>query len=170
VPELPEVETVVRDLRPLLVGRSFARIETSRKALRRKWSRTWQRQLIGQRVNAVERRGKWILIQLKDSPLTPGPSLPDGRGGNTPWLCVHLGMTGQFTVANGAREDHTHVIFTLDNASELRFRDVRRFGASRSIRAASNWMRSLQKPASARNRSISMPATFTSACARRGAR
>jgi formamidopyrimidine-DNA glycosylase len=112
VPELPEVETVVRDLRPLLVGRTLARIEVGRKALRRKWSRRWEAQLLRRRVHAVSRRGKWILIDLGE-----------------PWLLVHLGMTGQFTVADGPRETHTHVVFTLDDARELRFRDVRRFGS-----------------------------------------
>jgi formamidopyrimidine-DNA glycosylase len=113
VPELPEVETVVRDLRPLLLGRSFARIAVSRKALRRKWSRVWEAQLLGKRVQAIERRGKWILLDL------------DG-----PWLLVHLGMTGQFTVAGESpRQTHTHIVFALDDDNELRFRDVRRFGS-----------------------------------------
>ena len=114
MPELPEVETVVRDLRPLLVGRSFVKIEVSRKALRRKWSRAWDTKLLGQRVRAIERRGKWILIDLGE-----------------PWLVVHLGMTGQFTVvaADKPRQMHTHAIFTLDDGGELRFRDVRRFGS-----------------------------------------
>ena len=114
MPELPEVETVVRDLRPLLVGRSFAKIAVGRKALRRKWSRSWNTKLLGQRVQAIERRGKWIRIDLGD-----------------PWLLVHLGMTGQFTVtpAELPRDTHTHMIFTLDDANELRFRDIRRFGS-----------------------------------------
>jgi formamidopyrimidine-DNA glycosylase len=114
VPELPEVETVVRDLRPLLVGRSFAKITVGRKALRRKWSRAWESHLVGQRVEAIQRRGKWIMLDL----------------GN-PWLLVHLGMTGQFTVAHGAtpRETHTHIVFTLNDSNELRFRDIRRFGS-----------------------------------------
>jgi formamidopyrimidine-DNA glycosylase len=111
---LPEVETVVRDLRPLLVGRVFTKISVSRKALRRKWSRGWAADLLERRVIAIERRGKWIQIDL---------------GG--PWLLVHLGMTGQFTVVPGnlPRETHTHVVFTLNDANELRFRDVRRFGS-----------------------------------------
>ncbi len=112
MPELPEVETVVRDLRPLLIGRSFVKISVSKKALRRQWSRAWERQLLGRCVGAIHRRGKWILIDLGE-----------------PWLLVHLGMTGQFTVAEGPRETHTHLVFTLDNAKELRFRDVRRFGS-----------------------------------------
>ena len=115
MPELPEVETVVRDLRPLLVERSFVKIEVGRKALRRKWSRRWDSQLLGQRVQAIQRRGKWIVIGLQGEA----------------YLLVHLGMTGQFTVgaADRPREAHTHMVFTLDDAHELRFRDVRRFGS-----------------------------------------
>lgn len=114
MPELPEVETVVRDLRPLLVGRRITAIEVGKKALRTKWSRAWQAQILGQRVEAIDRRGKWILVEL-----------------SSPWLLVHLGMTGQFTVAPGQlpRASHTHVVFTLDNEDELRFRDIRRFGS-----------------------------------------
>ncbi len=114
MPELPEVETVVRDLRPLLVGRSFAGIEASHKALRKKWSRAWHPLLLNRRVDAIGRRGKWILIDLGE-----------------PWLLVHLGMTGQFTVAAAdlPRDTHTHIVFTLDDANELRFRDIRRFGS-----------------------------------------
>lgn len=114
MPELPEVETVVRDLRPLLIGRTIAKIEVGKKPLRRKWSRAWDNRLLGQSVRAIRRRGKWILLDLGD-----------------PWLLVHLGMTGQFTVvADSPRANHTHLVFTLDDANELRFRDVRRFGSA----------------------------------------
>jgi formamidopyrimidine-DNA glycosylase len=113
VPELPEVETVVRDLRPLLIGRTIAKIEVGVKPLRRPWSRTWNKRLLDRTVRAIGRRGKWILLDLGD-----------------PHLLVHLGMTGQFTVASDSpRQDHTHLVFTLDDARELRFRDVRRFGS-----------------------------------------
>jgi formamidopyrimidine-DNA glycosylase len=115
MPELPEVETVARDLRPLLVGRSFVGVRRSRKALRQTWSKAWERKLVGRRVENVLRRGKWLLLGLD--------------GGS--FLVVHLGMTGRFTVvASGvATEDHTHLVFPLDNAHELRFRDARRFGS-----------------------------------------
>ncbi|MBM3996889.1 MAG: bifunctional DNA-formamidopyrimidine glycosylase/DNA-(apurinic or apyrimidinic site) lyase [Planctomycetes bacterium] len=114
MPELPEVETVVRDLRPLLIGRAFAKIVVSRKPLRTKWSRAWEPQIVGQCVNVVQRRGKWILVGLDE-----------------PWMLVHLGMTGQFTVrpASDSRLPHTHLVFTLDDGNELRYRDVRRFGS-----------------------------------------
>jgi formamidopyrimidine-DNA glycosylase len=117
VPELPEVETVVRELRPRLLGRRLQRITVSRHALRKPWQREWERQLRGRRVADVRRRGKWIIFDLD----------------NQMHLVVHLGMTGQLTVktrreAVGA---HTHLVFVLDRGRhELRFRDVRRFGSA----------------------------------------
>jgi formamidopyrimidine-DNA glycosylase len=116
VPELPEVETVVRDLREPLVGHRLASLEVSRQALRRRWSGRWKNLLLGRTIRAVDRRGKWIVIDL---------------GG--PILLVHLGMTGQFLVAPAEqpRQNHTHLIFGLDGGvHELRFRDIRRFGSA----------------------------------------
>jgi formamidopyrimidine-DNA glycosylase len=116
VPELPEVETVVRDLVPLLVGRCLADVRVGRKALRRRWSRAWSDRLAGCTVLVVHRRGKWIVIYLD--------------GGDR--LVVHLGMTGQLVVVPAAKpaDPHTHVRFTLDDGrEELRFRDIRRFGS-----------------------------------------
>jgi formamidopyrimidine-DNA glycosylase len=116
MPELPEVETVVRDLRPYLVGRRLAALRVSRKPLRQKWSPRWNGLVVGRCVRSVERRGKWILLDLEG-----------------PWLLVHLGMTGQLVVtpASDARQNHTHFVFTLDDGElELRFRDIRRFGCA----------------------------------------
>jgi formamidopyrimidine-DNA glycosylase len=115
MPELPEVETVARDLRPLLVGRTLVGLTRSRKALRQSWSKAWDAELIRRRVEAVHRRGKWLLLEL------------DGGA----FLMVHLGMTGRFTVVPPAAElePHTHLVFRLDNKHELRFRDARRFGS-----------------------------------------
>jgi len=115
MPELPEVETVARGLRLLLVGRALVGVHRSRKALRQTWTRSWEPMLVGRRVQEILRRGKWLLVGL------------DSGG----FLMVHLGMTGQFTVvAPGvAAENHTHLVFPLDNAHELRFRDARRFGS-----------------------------------------
>jgi formamidopyrimidine-DNA glycosylase len=116
VPELPEVETVVREVRPLVVGRTFARITVSSQALRRAWSPQWGHDLLGQRVVAVSRRGKWIFIELAKSRV----------------LVIHLGMTGQLTVVaeTAPRQTHTHVVFKLGRTKqELRFRDIRRFGS-----------------------------------------
>ena len=115
MPELPEVETVARDLRSLLIGRTVLAVRTGKKSLRRPWSKAWRARVVGRRVEAIARRGKWLLVELHDGGV----------------LLVHLGMTGQFTVAppGTVASDHTHLTFPLDNRHELRFRDPRRFGS-----------------------------------------
>jgi formamidopyrimidine-DNA glycosylase len=116
MPELPEVETVVRDLRPLLVGRTLTAVRAGPNRLRRPWLAAWEPNVVGATVAAVRRRAKWIVVEL-----APRGSV----------LLVHLGMTGQFTVAPSADPvaGHTHLVFPLDNGTDLRFRDVRRFGS-----------------------------------------
>jgi formamidopyrimidine-DNA glycosylase len=117
VPELPEVETVVRDLRPCLVGHRLTAVQqTSRNALRKRWRAAWNPQVAGGRVRGVERRGKWILVGLDEEKT----------------LVFHLGMTGQLTITPAATPvaTHTHLIFPLDAGQQhLRFRDIRRFGS-----------------------------------------
>src|SRR5262249_28614973 len=85
-------------------------------SLRTRWRPAWNAEIAGQRVARVERRGKWILVELESEKI----------------LVVHLGMTGQLTVVPAASPvaDHTHLIFALDDGErELRFRDIRRFGS-----------------------------------------
>jgi len=128
MPELPEVETVVRGLRPLVVGRTIARVRTHAPAasivvspsLRR---RTLESALPGHTVEAIERRGKNILVRLS--------------GDTTLW--VHLKMTGKFrqTSSDEPRDKHDLVIFDFETNSppgdplQLRFNDYRRFGRLR---------------------------------------
>src|SRR5262249_35167996 len=118
VPELPEVETVVRDLRPLLVGRRFVSVQrTSKQDLRRPWDAGWGKLLEGRRIEAINRRGKWIVLHLDDGS----------------FLVMHLGMTGQLTVvdADTPRPDHLHLVLGVeDGGRQLRFRDTRRFGSA----------------------------------------
>ncbi len=117
MPELPEVETVVRELRQQLAGRRIAGVRVGRKRLRRRWSANWQSLLIGRRVRNVRRRGKWIILDLNADL----------------HLVIHLGMTGQLTVKSAQEEvgAHTHLIVSLGRGrKELRFRDVRRFGSA----------------------------------------
>ncbi len=145
MPELPEVETVVRDLRPLLTGRTIVGARQSKHKLRRPWKPAWNAKVAGARVEAVRRRGKWILIDIAADPPPQPPSLKGGGlksgspslqgggwGGGSSLLRVHLGMSGQFTVvpAVTAEPDHLHVVFALDNGHELRLRDPRRFGSA----------------------------------------
>jgi formamidopyrimidine-DNA glycosylase len=115
VPELPEVETVARDLRSLIVG---ARIVGARctwpRTLRTHDPAAFGAALVGHRVEAVGRRAKLVLIELD--------------GGFA--LTVHLKMTGQlFVIPAEAPEDpHVRLVLELADGRELRFRDVRKFG------------------------------------------
>lgn len=116
MPELPEVETIVRDLRPWLIGRAILGVQCGSRPLRVPWQKPWGQAIAGQTIRGLSRRGKWIVIELD-------------RG----TLLIHLGMTGQLQVAsaNTPRPDHLHLVFHLDNGEELRFRDIRRFGSAR---------------------------------------
>ena len=86
MPELPEVETVVRDLRPLVAGRTITAVEHGAKQLRKPWLPEWDAAVRGQRIEALRRRGKWIVVDLAAGPR----------------MIVHLGMTGQFTTVPAA--------------------------------------------------------------------
>lgn len=114
MPELPEVETVRRTLAPA-VGGKISSVWTSGMGLHmaHKPPRAKLRGLIGARIAAVRRHGKYLLLD------TDGPQS----------LVVHLGMTGRLRIqaAADARAKHTHVVLGLDGR-ELRFVDPRRFG------------------------------------------
>jgi len=117
MPELPEVETVIRTLRPAIVGETIRHVWSSGEQLRLRRNLDpvrLRRIAVGATIARVRRRGKYILIDL-------GP-----KGG----FLVHLGMTGRLLVEkNQARPaKHTHVIWSLSNGCDLRFVDPRRFG------------------------------------------
>lgn len=114
MPELPEVETVVRDLRPMIVGRRIVRVKAGQKQLRGGQSNSRARAFHERTIRALDRRGKWIIVELD-------------RGA----ALIHLGMTGQLTAGPPDRpvEPHTHVMFDLHDGGQLRFRDIRRFGS-----------------------------------------
>ena len=115
MPELPEVETIVADLRPHLVGRIIVRCELRFPTIvRHPEPEQFARSVAGMRIEAAGRRGKYILFGLRDGLV----------------LVVHLGMTGQLRIVDPAApvEGHTHAVFGLDDGRELRYRDPRRFG------------------------------------------
>ena len=114
MPELPEVETVVRTLSPHLVGQRISAIQHLRSDIVEPGDVDLAALLTGRRVTGITRRGKKILIRL-DTDAT---------------LCIHLGMTGRLTVepASDPIKPHTHLIAQLSSKSQLRFRDPRRFG------------------------------------------
>ena len=115
MPELPEVETVARDLRRELVDRRIDAVQVSRPdVLRTPPADVFSAVIAGQRVSSVDRRGKFILL---------------GMDSGDDFI-VHLGMTGHLVVCDGAEPEarHTHLRARLDDGRELRFDDTRRFG------------------------------------------
>lgn len=104
MPELPEVETIVRGLRGRVEGRVIAKT----------WGMDFGRSLMGKRILAARRRGKYVVFSLHD--------------GST--LLVHLGMTGRLLHSQRALglSKHTRAFLILGDGSQLRFDDVRRFG------------------------------------------
>jgi formamidopyrimidine-DNA glycosylase len=116
MPELPEVESVRRQLEPALVGRRFDRAAIDDSRLVRPYDPAEvAAELEGERVAAVERRGKYLIVRFES-----------GRV-----LLIHLRMTGN--VLHGPRDSfqdlpHRRAVVTLDDGSDVAYRDVRRFG------------------------------------------
>jgi formamidopyrimidine-DNA glycosylase len=126
MPELPEVETVVRGLRVSLPGRTILNVRLGKSEFIDDPSMLADC-LPGKRIAGVERLGKFICIVL-----APGKDFSGAAGSSDSRLnfIIHLGMTGQLTVcsAGDAVKSHTHCFFALDDGQELRYRDIRRFG------------------------------------------
>jgi len=116
MPELPEVETVMRGLAPHLEGRRIARVQLNRKDLRVPFPRGFAKALEGARVERLRRRAKYMLWHMET--------------GKT--AIVHLGMSGKFTIYEKGEERvqnrHDHVVITTDNGTQLVYTDHRRFG------------------------------------------
>jgi formamidopyrimidine-DNA glycosylase len=129
MPELPEVETVMRGLTPVLVGRRIEKAEIRRSGLRFPFPDKFASKLQGREVRGLTRRAKYILVNLDDGNL----------------LLVHLGMTGRFTVFNDKSKSlgefyhktevtdsgagpHDHVVISLDDGARVIYTDPRRFG------------------------------------------
>lgn len=126
MPELPEVETVVRGLQVLLPGRGILRVRLGKTDFIDDPAAI-ERHAPGCRIVEVRRRGKFLVLCLeknRTSQTAAGSVLERFH------LIVHLGMTGQLTVRPKAMPSalHTHVWFALDNDRELRYTDPRRFG------------------------------------------
>ncbi len=124
MPELPEVETVVRGLRLSLPGRDFTEVRFGKTDFVDGPEAIAER-LPGMRVSDVTRMGKFICIALEPAAARSGEMLSAPL-----YLIVHLGMTGRLTVLPAAEPvvPHTHVFFALDDGRELRYTDIRRFG------------------------------------------
>lgn len=114
MPELPEVETTVRGLQPILEGNVLQTVTVRERRMRVPVPADFEEVVTGQKVKTVWRRAKYALMDLAN--------------GQT--VIMHLGMSGRL-VEKPAIEPvakHDHVIFHLPNGSEVRFNDARRFG------------------------------------------
>ena len=115
MPELPEVETVRRALMPVLEGRRIIRAVARRPDLRFPLPDGFGQRLTGQRVLAVRRRAKFLLIELENGSV----------------LISHLGMSGSYRIypdPSPPPEKHEHIILRTDQGTEVRYNDPRRFG------------------------------------------
>ena len=115
MPELPEVETVARDLRPLITGATIVDATTLwARTLRGVSAEAFAEGVAGRRIEGVSRRGKQIIVELS--------------GGA--FLTIHLKMTGQlFVVRQGGPADaYVRLVMELADGREIRFRDIRKFG------------------------------------------
>jgi formamidopyrimidine-DNA glycosylase len=133
MPELPEVETVVRGLRLVLPGRRITGVRLSAKTDFIDDPASLERELPRTRVTGIERFGKFMVIGLERE---GGPEREGrGRGGGEIALLMHLGMTGQVVVtpAEAPVPPHTHFFLALDDGRELRYTDIRRFGRIRIL-------------------------------------
>jgi formamidopyrimidine-DNA glycosylase len=116
MPELPEVESVRRQLEPALVGRQFEQVAVDDPRLVRPYDPVEvAAELAGERVAALERRGKYLVVQFESCRV----------------LLIHLRMTGSLLhTAGGSLPDdpHRRAVVRLDDGSDVAYRDVRRFG------------------------------------------
>ncbi len=117
MPELPEVETIRRDLEKEIVGRRVKSVEVKgkRSVRRHKTAAEFRSRVEGRKVTASRRAGKYLLVDLEDGDI----------------LVVHLGMSGQLLRVKSAKEPlerHTHVVITFTQGGQLRFVDPRTFG------------------------------------------
>ena len=151
MPELPEVETIVRGLRPLLTGRRILDAElpsanangAGSSILRRilrdpEWKNPvdFVDAIRGSSISAVRRHGKHLVFDLHP---------PNGKG-STRSLLVHLGMTGRLTCEETPepRSAHTHLILSLDRPGRwLHYTDIRRYGRLQLLDATGDPLGSL---------------------------
>src|SRR5437868_8142425 len=131
MPELPEVETVMRGLEKVLLGRRITGVRLARPDLRLPFPQGFAKRLEGRKVERFERRAKYILAHLD----------------NGEALLLHLGMSGRFTILTGdgraielgefyeesaaaenGRGRHDHVVFTIEGDRRVVYTDPRRFG------------------------------------------
>ena len=123
MPELPEVETIMRGISPFLEGETIKKIKLNRADLRWPFPDNFAHRLTGAKVLNLKRRSKYILIDLSTDET----------------LLIHLGMSGKILVSGSKMgnyfyefsksKKHDHVIFLLSDGTVVTYNDPRRFGA-----------------------------------------
>lgn len=115
MPELPEVETTCRGIRPHITGKTVADVIIRQKQLRWPIPNLLAEKLIGHIVESVSRRAKYILLKTN----------------SIETIILHLGMSGNLRIVDSSQKPkkHDHVDFVFTDNTVLRFNDTRRFGA-----------------------------------------
>ena len=124
MPELPEVETVVRTLAPYLVGRRIVSARFTSRFVTPGDRKKLARRVAGRRIESVSRRGKFIVVGLDKGDLV-----------------MHLGMTGKLLSA-GIETTHTYGVFTLDDGVLLYEDPGSLDGSNGATLASKGWGRS----------------------------
>jgi formamidopyrimidine-DNA glycosylase len=116
MPELPEVETIVRELRRKIIGKTIARIRVHWERSVQGPAAAFKSRLAGKAITAISRRGKFIGFQLQDKT----------------FFTIHLRMTGKLVQKlDAAGQKHMRVEFQFQDGSALYFVDARKFGRLR---------------------------------------
>jgi len=115
MPELPEVETVMRGLEPAMMNKKIARVNKRRPDLRVPFPKDIKSKLEGRTVTMMTRRAKYILVHFDSADI----------------LVIHLGMSGRVLITgdkNYSPEKHDHLIITMKDGTHIVYNDARRFG------------------------------------------
>lgn len=114
MPELPEVETIKNELIPHVIGRQFAGVNIhDDKPIRQPPVQEFRQRLVGQKIDSLERRGKYLIFHLSSGEA----------------LIIHFKMSGALLLNPEQRDNYAKVTFFLDNNGRLVFTDRRRLGA-----------------------------------------
>jgi formamidopyrimidine-DNA glycosylase len=115
LPELPEVETTINDLKPFVIGKRFDNVDVlSGSTVAQPSVEGFRRGLIGRKIISLSRRGKNLIFELD----------------NRTFLIIHMRMTGSLILKPDSEEPakSVRVIFYLEDGTTIHFRDIRRFG------------------------------------------
>ena len=114
MPEMPEVETIARQLRKTILGKRIVEVRLSGLPLRKPVAGDFSAMACGRRITGIHRRGKYLLVELAPKA----------------FLLIHLGMSGRILYLERSSEGirHVHAVFRFSDSTVLEYRDPRRFG------------------------------------------